>query len=483
MERIVVIGAGLGGLETAYILSRMGYPVQLLEACPQVGGALQTYRRRGFLFDAGFHYVGGLDPHGSLYPLFRYFHLLNLPWRQLDIDAADIVCVGGRRFHIPQGHSNFVETLSHYFPDSRSEIEKYTALLKTVGDNIFNSLDAPSQLFSVSAHDWLCDTISDPLLRKVLSGTSLKMQLDADTTPLYVFAQINNSFIQSSWRLDGGGETLCNAFVQQLESFGCKVRTNARVTRIIDDSSKVTCVEVNGNERIEADIVISDLHPSATYALMPDSKAIRRITRNRMNSLSNSFGMFTVNCVLKQQAIPYLNSNVYIYDDEAHLWNYTPSSNPHSVLVNLYPGDSGYAHRLDLLTPMAFSEVEQWKDSSFGSRPVDYLQFKKGRAEALFRLVETQIPGFIDSIDSFFTSTPLTYEHYTSSPQGSAFGVLKDWHSPLTTLLSPVTPVKGLLLTGQNLNLHGILGVSMTSLFTVSAITGLPALRNEIGLT
>lgn len=482
MEKIVIIGAGLGGLETAYILSQMGYSVQLLEACPQVGGALQTYRRKGFPFDAGFHYVGGLDPQGSLYPLFRYFHLLDLPWRQLDIDAADIVCVGGRRFPIPQGHSHFVEMLSHYFPESRDEIEKYTALLQTVGDGIFNSLEAPSELFSVSAHDWLCETISDPLLRKVLSGTSLKMQLDAQTTPLYLFAQINNSFIQSSWRLEGGGETLCNAFVRQLDTFGCKIRTDARVTRITDDGTKVTGVEVNGIEHIDADIVISDLHPAVTYSLMPDSAAVRRITRNRMNNLRNSFGMFTVNCILKPQTIPYLNSNAYIYDDEADLWNYTPSERPHSVLVNYYPGDYGYAYRLDLLTPMAYSEVERWKDTKFGARPEDYISFKKNKAEALFRLVSEAVPGFADAIDSYYTSTPLTYAHYTGTPQGSAFGVLKDWHSPMTTLVSPATPLNGLYLTGQNLNLHGILGVSMTSLFTVSAITGMRDLRNEINI-
>lgn len=482
MERIIVIGAGLGGLETAYILSRMGYRVQLLESGAQIGGALQTYRRKGFLFDSGFHYVGGLDPQGSLYQLFRYFNLLNLPWRQLDVDAADVVSVGGRLFHIPQGHGRFTEELSYCFPNSRNEILKYSAMLQTVGDNIFNSLNTQSDLFGVSAYDWLCQEISDPLLRKVLSGTSLKMHLDANTTPLYVFAQINNSFIQSSWRLDGGGESLCNAFAQQLDSLGCKIKTNAHVTQITNNGECVTGVVVNASEHIEADIVVSDLHPSVTYSLIPETPVIHRITRSRVNRLRNSFGMFTVNCILKPRTIPYLNSNVYIYDDEADLWNYTPSEKPHSVLVNYYPGDFGYAHHLDLLTPMDFSEVEKWQDTKFGSRPNDYIQFKKDKAEALIQLVATQFPSFANAVDTYYTSTPLTYAHYTGIPKGSAFGVLKDWRSPITTLISPTTPLKGLFLTGQNLNLHGVLGVSMTSLLTVSAITGIQALRTEINI-
>lgn len=482
MPKIAIIGAGLGGLETAYILSRMGYEVTILEQCPQIGGALQSFQRNGYQFDAGFHYVGGLDPQGSLYPLFRYFKLLDHPWRRLDINASDIICINGRRIPIPQGHSHFVDMLSAHFPDSRDELVKYSSLLKSVGNNIMNSLDEPSPLFSISAYDWLCQTISDPLLRKVLSGTSLKLQLDADTLPLYIYAQINNSFIQSAWRLEGGGEQLCNALASQITTLGGKIRTFSKVTRIIDDGVKVIGVEINGSETLNADIVISDLHPSATYSLLPDCKLIRRITRNRISGLKNSFGMFTVNCRLKPQYVPYMNSNLYIYDDDADLWHYTPSENPHSALVSFYPSDMGYAHRLDLLTPMSYQEVSKWADTEFGKRPDDYKEFKQQRAAKLICLVSKYMPGLGDCIASYSTSTPLTYMHYTGTPQGSAFGIMKDWHSPMTTLQSPATSLPGLYLTGQNLNLHGILGVSMTSLFTVAAITGLRALRNELNI-
>lgn len=58
---VVVIGSGLGGLECAYILSRAGLRVLVLEQGRQPGGCLQSYRRRGLAYDTGFHYVGGLD--------------------------------------------------------------------------------------------------------------------------------------------------------------------------------------------------------------------------------------------------------------------------------------------------------------------------------------------------------------------------------------------------------------------------------------
>jgi all-trans-retinol 13,14-reductase len=49
-------------------------------------------------------------------------------------------------------------------------------------------------------------------------------------------------------------------------------------------------------------------------------------------------------------------------------------------------------------------------------------------------------------------------------------------------MLTPKTPIENLLLTGQNLNLHGILGVSMTSFFTCAEIIGMEKIREELGL-
>ena len=75
-------------------------------------------------------------------------------------------------------------------------------------------------------------------------------------------------------------------------------------------------------------------------------------------------------------------------------------------------------------------------------------------------------------VEKRFTSTPLTYRDYSLTPCGSAYGVRKDWRSPLTTILSPRTPIPNLLLTGQSLMLHGVEGVTMTALRTCTEIVG-----------
>ena len=89
----VIIGGGLGGLQCGYILAKNGMDVCVLEKNPLPGGCLQSYRRKGaegvLEFDAGMHYVGGLDEGQPLNSLFRYFGLLDLPWEKMDPQAFE----------------------------------------------------------------------------------------------------------------------------------------------------------------------------------------------------------------------------------------------------------------------------------------------------------------------------------------------------------------------------------------------------------
>ncbi|HET8685025.1 MAG TPA: NAD(P)-binding protein, partial [Micromonosporaceae bacterium] len=53
MARVVVIGAGAGGLAAAARLAAAGHAVTLCEQAGRVGGKLGTYARDGFRFDTG----------------------------------------------------------------------------------------------------------------------------------------------------------------------------------------------------------------------------------------------------------------------------------------------------------------------------------------------------------------------------------------------------------------------------------------------
>ena len=486
-ERVIVIGAGLGGLECGYILAKNGMQVTVLEHEGQVGGCLQTFRRGAALFDTGFHYVGALDEGESLHTLFSYFDLMGLPWKKLDENCFDEVVIGEDTFAFANKHQRFYERMAARFPKEREGLKKYVAFLKEVGDHIFGvfqnneSKKYTYSLLSRSAYEFLNETIKDPLLRKVLSGTSLKMELHAPTLPLYTFAQINDSFIRSAWRLRGGGSQIADKLVEGILSMGGEVKTHAAVTYIKEENGKVVGVTVNDEDYLETDWIISSVHPPHTISLVKDSKVLRKIYRNRITGLDNTFGMFTANIRLKPGLLPYVNRNIFVHRTDADLWNVN-TLKTESVLVNYSVPEpySSTAVNIDLLSPMSWAEVKKWVDFPVGRRGEDYVAFKQAKTEECIRLVEHRLPELRGAVERVFTSTPLSYQSYISSAEGSAFGIRKDYNNPMYTVLTPRTPIPNLLLTGQSLNLHGVLGVSMTSFLTCAEILGMDTIRKEL---
>src|SRR6478672_2017534 len=68
---VVVIGAGVGGLTAAALLSKAGLSVCVLEKEPHVGGYLAGFRRKNFIFDTAVHWLNQCGPGGLLDKLFK----------------------------------------------------------------------------------------------------------------------------------------------------------------------------------------------------------------------------------------------------------------------------------------------------------------------------------------------------------------------------------------------------------------------------
>lgn len=484
----VIIGSGLGGLECAHILSKAGMSVLLLERGTQAGGCLQSYRRHGLAFDTGFHYVGGLDEGQSLHSAFRHLGLLRLPWQRLD-NHFDRVTIGNQTFSFAQGYDAFVETLTVAFPAERDALNKYADMLKQCGEQQFDALNPQtgessvlSRLFETSAYQYLTETFHDPLLINVLCGTSLKMELRKESLPLFTFAHGNGSFIESSWRLKGDGSLIINSLADGIRMHGGEIICNAEVRELVEKDGKLVHAVCSNGEIYEGTIFISNIHPAVTCNLVKQSSRMKKVYRSRITHLENTFGMFTVSLRIKPQTLRYFNWNQYIYK-EPDVWAFHLKNNPVSgVLVSCRIPEDGskYVQQVDLLTPMNWSECEQWSHTEVGRRGEDYKAMKKRVADECITLAERFIPGLRDRITGCYTSTPLTYRNYTLTPEGSAYGLRKDFRNPMITLLSPRTPIPNLLLTGQNLMLHGLHGVTMTALFTCAEVLGKEPIWNIV---
>ena len=224
---------------------------------------------------------------------------------------------------------------------------------------------------------------------------------------------------QGVWRLAGGGKILVDALAD-----GQDIRLQKEVTALEDH----TAVCADGS-RYRGDVIVSDIHPQLTLKLLRDP--VRPAYRKRIEQMENGPGILTVNAKLKPATLKYLNRNIFL-DDE--------------VMIHFgEPDEEGFARSVDLL--------------AFARMP--------GQAERLIRKAAERLPGLPEAIEQYWISTPQTWERYTGTPGGTAYGLRKHDRQDY---IAPQTPLPWLYLTGQNLGLHGLLGTAVTALNTCKSI-------------
>jgi all-trans-retinol 13,14-reductase len=496
-KEIVIVGSGLGGLLCGAILSGEGYKVTVLERNKQIGGNLQTFSRDRHIFDSGVHYVGSLDKGQNLYKVFKFLGILDkLKLQRLDEEAFDKIMFDNdpKTYRLAQGYDKFISNLAIDFPEERAALEEYARRIRLICSKfpMYNLREGDymeqSEFLEISAKTFLESVTSNKKLQNILAGNNSLYAGVADKTPVYVHALVTNSYIESSWRVVDGGSAIARHLSKIIKDNEGTVLTRKSVCRFHCENDKLTYAETEEGEKFYADHFISNIHPVQTLRLT-DSEMIRQAYRNRIGSLENSISFFIINVTLKPDCIPYEKSNYYWFsgDDVWSAADYEESSWPHyySLFFSANSSTGQYADGITLMSYMRYDEVKEWEDTfnttaQPANRGSDYDEFKKKKAEILFEAVEKRFPGFRDAVLNYYTSTPLTFRDYMGTEDGSVYGIMKDFKNPLKTMISPKTKIENLYLTGQNINLHGIVGVTISSLITCSIFTGMTELLKKI---
>jgi all-trans-retinol 13,14-reductase len=489
---VVIIGSGLGGLQCAYILSKEGYRVCVIEKNPQLGGCLQTFKRDGSIFDTGMHYIGSMDEGQMLEKYFRYFGLSGkLKLKRLDENGYDIIRYGGKEYKYAMGYDRFIETMVKEFPNERDAITKYVAKIKEVSNSVdlynmrdFKGVDTSYfEYFGIGIDNFISSLTSNPTLKSVLLGTLSLYAGVQEKTPLYIPLIIHSSYIESAYRFVDGGSQVSDLLAKQILEHGGTILNKSEVTNFIFSNHKLDAVEINNADQIEGKIFISNIHPKKMLDMM-DTHLIKPAYRHRIHDLEDTSGIFSIYVVLKKKTFKYLNHNYYHFDTE-NVWDgerYTEENWPRGYMMHISPdsSDDNYADNIILNTYMKWDEVKPWENTKVEKRGDDYKAMKQRKAERLIEVLERDFPGFKKCIKSYYTSTPLTYRDYTGTAKGSMYGVLKDYGNPLKSMILPKTKVPNLLLTGQNINIHGVVGVTICSVITCAEILGMGYLVKKI---
>lgn len=139
-----------------------------------------------------------------------------------------------------------------------------------------------------------------------------------------------------------------------------------------------------------------------------------------------------------------------------------------------------YANVITLLSPMPYSVYKRWDNTILGDRGDEYYDFREKYSEAMIEFACQFYPHLRGCIEKKYTASPLTYRDYTSTPFGCAYGIVKDCRNPLVTFMPAKTRISNLLITGQNLNIHGCLGTTVSSAVTCSEILGMEYLLKMV---
>ena len=478
----------MGGLVSGNILTRQGFTVCIVEKNKQIGGCLQIYVRDKVIFDSGVHYIGGLGKGETLHQIFKWLGLMDkLKLEKMD-PAFDRILLEGdeKEYCIMQGYKKFEEEMIRNFPDEEKAIRKYINSILEICDRfplyrlrLQGDAEKKEDAMKLSAKQFIETITKNEKLRAVLAGNNMLYAGSGDTTPFYIHALTVNSYMESAWRVLDGGSQIAKILAQNIKVAGGIVIRNREVKKLILEGNLVKSVQLNDGSLISADYFISNTSPANTYR-MTDSVMIRPVTRKRMENMQTTVSSFILNIVFKKDHFPYFKYNYY-YQKKGTVWNmesYTENNWPLGYAIYLTPGaKKEFAGGMTIFAYMRYEEVRPWESSfntvsSKQNRGEEYDAFKNKKAEQLLNLVEERFPGLRKSILHRYTSTPLTFRDYIGNADGNLYGSVKDYQNPLGTLISPKTRIPNLFLTGQYLNLHGILGTAISGLITSIALTG-----------
>lgn len=487
---ILVIGSGLGGLVSALILAKEGMKVCVLEKNNQYGGNLQTFSRDKLIFDTGVHYLGGLSKGQNLNQFFSYLEIMNdLELQQMDEDGYDRISFGEEEIEYPhaQGYQNFVEQLSKYFPEEKESLENYCEEIQyvcsqfpryhVVGKDNYNE-----EILHLNTKRFIESVTQNKRLQAVLLGSNFLYAGDSEDVPFYVHALTVNSYIQSAYKCVKGGSQISKLLIRKLREHGAEVHKHSEVSDFVfNENNVLQSVKTKEGKEYSAKQFISNIEIRSTIKLIGEDR-LKKSFLNRILSWKPVSSCFSIYLVLRPHSLPNFNYNRYHYSSEEQVWNafrYRKEAWPETYMLSSTPSKHHpeFAESLTAISYMDFDEVREW-ENTFNTvadeheRGEAYERFKLEKTEKMLDVLEKKIPNLRPAIKTIYTSSPLSYRDYIGNFEGNMYGYMKCSENPLKTMVSPRTKIDNLFLTGQSVNMHGILGVTIGAFNTCAEILG-----------
>lgn len=478
MNRVVVVGAGVGGLTAAALLARAGLDVTVLEAHVYAGGCAGTFYHKGYRFDAGATLAAGFYPGGPMDLLGRATGIDLWPIRPAD-PAMVVHLPGGQAVARRTGEERWNER-RRAFPGSEPFWRWQEATADALWDFALRLPHWPPRTpadmgrLASTGLDWLRadrghlrPSLAVDALRPLaahLRGApeSLRLLVDAQ---LLISAQTTSAHANALYgaaaldlprrgvaHVEGGMGILAALLVDAVRRGGGRVEFRQEAARIVVEGGRPVAVETKKGGVFAADLVIVNLPPWNAAALLGDD-APPRLARLEARP-RDMWGAFVVylgfDAGLVPPTFPLHHQVVLGPPATPHA---PPGSGPapgegNTLFLSLSPAwDVGRAPAGQrALTLSTHSLLGPWWDLHDSDRPA-YEARKEAYMERIWQAAEVAMPGLREAAGLVLPGTPVTFQRFTHRAWGWVGGF------PQTSLWRAWSPrlVPGLWLVGDSI--------------------------------
>ncbi|MFA6475236.1 MAG: NAD(P)/FAD-dependent oxidoreductase [Patescibacteria group bacterium] len=501
----IIIGSGIGGLSVGSALAQYGKKVLLLEQHYTAGGYTHTFERRGYIWDVGLHYVGGVHLAGSpISKAFRYLSKDKLKWTPLD-NAYDRIKFGDKEYDFVCGKENLRQQLKSYFPapEDKISIDKYFRLLKKV-DRIsllyFAEKTLPTWLAKLigpllwfvfykysdrTTLDVLHDITQNEQLIGVLTAQYGDYGLIPAESSFYMHAILANHYMDGAGYPVGGSAQLAETMVPVIEQAGGAVVVRAAVKSIIVKDNQALGVVMVDGKKIYAHSVVSDAGAFNTFThLLPAEVVEQHDFKSKLAGVKPSIAHMGLYIGLKDSPenlqLPACNYWVFPneYNHQVGWERYKNINQPVPVAYVSFPSakdpdwSKTYPERstIEVIIIVPYRWFTKYEETNWTRRGDDYEQMKQNITKQLLDIVYQTVPQVKGKVDYCELSTPLATKYFTNHSKGEIYGVAITPQRFRNPYLQPTTPVKNLFLTGGDAMIASIAGGMMGGLLCASAI-------------
>ncbi|PZF70852.1 NAD(P)/FAD-dependent oxidoreductase [Taibaiella soli] len=487
---VVVIGAGMGGLTAAALLSKAGYSVCVLEKEPHAGGYLAGFRRKDFRFDTAIHWLNQCAPGGMAS---RVFDFLGNDYPRA-IPQKRIRRYKGESYDylLTNEPDKLKVQWQQEFPEDKEGIEHFFAAAKKIGhafanfSHVFRSeetMSATERLsnkwnllrFAMAFIPWLRYTGEKGMkkgLARFFTSEKLKKVFAADTEMLSCLVPIGWAYYGDFQSPPyGGGQVLPEWLVHLIRYYNNDLHFRCSVQQILLNGN--ICNGVIAEQRgkryeIRSRYVIAACDVETLYEKMLPCNTVKPAFLKKLQEAELYSSSVTVSIALDcspaelgfNEELIHLAAKGKSIDDcncgdpeKAEISILAPSFRDPS----LAPEGKG---TLTLFMPAYFHSHADWqteKDEAGNYiRGEAYKTLKNKIADVLIRRVEEQVvPGLRSHILFCDVATPVTHLRYTGNKNGTMMGAKPGRKNMQSKVAHYQTPVQNLLLGGHWAELGG----------------------------